>query len=50
MHGLETWGGQMIAVFDFILCYASAFLFGVIVGVGFMLFLDYKDENSKSVH
>ena len=48
MHGLEIWGGQMIAVFDFLMCYSSAFLFGVIVGAGFVLLLEYKYARKNS--
>ena len=30
---------------EYILCYSSAFFFGVIVGVAFMLYLDYRDAH-----
>lgn len=36
----------MEAIASYVLCYSSAFLFGFIVGVAFIMVLDYARENN----
>lgn len=32
-------------IIDYLLCYSSAFLFGMLVGIGVMLFINVKRES-----